>query len=1164
MTDSLRDRRPSATVSLEDKWTINDGRILLSGTQAIPRVLLAQSALDQAAGMKTAGYITGYRGSPLGNLDMTLWSISKRLDLAGIHFVPGINEDIAATAIRGTQQLAAVPGPLVDGVFAAWYGKGPGVDRSGDALKHGNFLGAHRNGGVLVCYGDDHAGKSSSVAHHSEQAMAAAMIPSLYPSCVGEILEFGLMAYALSRYSGSWIGLKLVNEVVEQTATVDIKLHAFAPVLPPGGSLPLEGVHCRTGAFSPLREEEIVCEYRLPLVQGFVRANKIDRTAFRSATPRLGLVTAGKSYGDTRQALALLGLDDQHASRLGISLYKVGCIWPLEPHGISEFVQGHDTIFVIEEKASFVELQSAAVLVNLDCRPSLIGKFDEAGEPLLSRVVQLEPIRIALAIAGRLHHLGVDDASINEAAADLAVNLVLTDADEILPKRTPYFCSGCPHNRSTKIPDDSLSMSGIGCHTMAAFVRPKQTLLPTQMGGEGGNWIGLAPFTGTTHMFQNMGDGTYYHSGLLAIRAAVAAGVNITYKILYNDAVAMTGGQSVDGPLSVVDVARQVLAEGVKSIVLVSDNPDIHRKNSLLPKGVRIEHRDRLELIQRQLRALPGCTVLIYEQTCAAELRRRRKRGTYPDPPKRLFISEAVCEGCGDCSVQSTCVSLTPHKTEFGTKRKIDQSSCNKDLSCLNGFCPSFITVRGAEALKPRHEILSDDIFQHLSTPKCAALTDHGFNILVAGVGGTGVTTVGAILGVAAHIEGYATSVFDMTGLAQKNGAVFSHIRIASSPDRLHAQKVGRGEADLLLAFDMVAGVSDEAATTLAKGRTLALVNGDVLPTAAFQFDRDSAIDKNSLISRLAGLVGEAAVQHVNATGMAVSLFGDSIAANLMMIGVAAQRSLLPVSATAIEQAVRLNNAAVSINLTAFHLGRLFAENQRAVLALLPEEPKPMAQTVDDIVRLQVERLTNYQDAAYAERYLKLIRKVRDAERKIAPDSEELCRAVSWNYGKLLAYKDEYEVARMLTSRKLKTDLVQTFGQRARYVFNLAPPIFGGKSVNGRPPKREFSARTIWPLLVLLAKAKGLRNTPFDPFGQSTARRVERQLVSDYETLVSEVIETLSPTNHSLAARILGLADSVRGYGPVKDAAVLAYRAALSDAVAQLKYPSERAAAPAF
>jgi indolepyruvate ferredoxin oxidoreductase len=1163
------------SVTLDDKWNIEEGRVLMNGTQALVRVLLAQSSLDRRRGLRTAGYVSGYRGSPLGNVDTTLWSIAGRLKSADIVFQPGLNEDIAATAIRGTQQLDAVPDPAYEGVYAAWYGKGPGVDRSGDALKHGNYAGAHRNGGVLLFYGDDHAGKSSTVAHQSEQALAANLIPSLYPADVQEILDYGLLGLALSRYSGSWVGIKCMNEVAEQTATVDVRLSRFGGASSsasasqpqqsqpssqsPSGGLP-QGVHAQQSAFNPLRDEQIVLEQRLPLVHRFVRQHAIDRVTIRSPQKALGLVTAGKSYGDVRSALALLGLDDHSAAQAGISLYKVGLIWPLEPAGLIDFSSGHRTLLVVEEKKSFLESQAASILINRGDRPLLVGKADEAGAPLLSSVLPLEPAHIACAIAGRLEALGMLPGDIRARRDSLRGGDAGIDMAGI--KRTPYFCSGCPHNRSTQIPEGSLSMTGIGCHTMANFVRPAQALLPTQMGGEGANWIGLAPFTRTQHMFQNMGDGTYYHSGLLAIRAAVAAGVNITFKILYNDAVAMTGGQPVDGPLSVAAIAQQLRNEGVACIHVLSDDPARHRHNAGLPAGVVVGHRDTLDAVQRTLRATAGCSVLIYEQTCAAEKRRRRKRGTLADPPKRLFIAKEVCEGCGDCSVQSSCMSLTPVETELGRKRAIDQSNCNKDYSCVNGFCPSFITVHGAGLRKTTRAAIDAGDLADLPAPGCVALGSGSFNLMIAGIGGTGVITVGALLGMAGHMQGLAVSLFDMTGLSQKNGAVYTHVRLARVPTAIHSQRLGSGETDVLLAFDLVAALSPEAAGTLRAGGTRAIANADVSPTVALQFERDFVVDAPALLGQLQQRLGSDAVIAVDAAALAADLLGDSIGANLFMLGIAAQSGILPVTVGAIEAAVTLNGVAVALNIRAFRLGRLWVADRARVMSLAvmgqtsarvePAKKTALPDTFADLLAHRAAHLTDYQGPALARRYTCLLARVQDAETRVMPGVQTLSQAVAHNYAKVLAYKDEYEVARLLTCPSLRAELRRTFEDGGRVAFNLAPPLANGRRTQGRPAKREFGA-WILPLLTLLAQLRGLRGSVFDPFGRTAERRMERALILEYETLVESTLQTLTSKNHGAAVRLLAMFDEVRGFGPVKQAAVDRYQARVAAAQTALR-----------
>jgi indolepyruvate ferredoxin oxidoreductase len=1131
-------------VSLDDKWTVTSGRILLNGTQALARILLAQSWLDRRAGLNTAGYISGYRGSPLGNVDTTLWSIAKRLEANDIRFQPGVNEDLAATAVAGTQQIDQVPGARFDGVFAAWYGKGPGVDRSGDAFKHGHYAGAHSKGGVTLFYGDDHAGKSSTVAFQSEQAMAANLIPCFYPADVGEIFHYGLLALALSRHSGLWTAMKCINEVVEQTATVDIDIDNFSPSLPPVGTLPPEGLHAAIRPFNPLRAEQIVVEHRLPLVVPFVRANRIDRTVFRSDHPRLAIVSAGKSHGDVLQALSLLGLDEAAASALGISLYKVGCIWPLDSESVAEFARGHETLLVVEEKKSFLEAQIASAFVNLADMPRLVGKTDDDGAQLLSSVLPLEPTDIAGVIARRLEKLGALDHRVRDASEALASS----PAPSSLPmKRSPFFCSGCPHNRSTRIPDGSLSMTGIGCHTMVNFIAPDKAMLPTQMGGEGANWTGLAHFTDTPHIFQNMGDGTYYHSGLLAIRAGVSSGVNITYKVLYNDAVAMTGGQPVDGPLSVSEIAQQVRHEGVQRIAVLSDNPDHHRGDHNFPSGVTIGHRDDLDSVQRELREVPGTSVLIYEQTCAAEKRRRRKRGKFPSPPKRMFIAENVCEGCGDCSVQSSCVSILPKETALGLKRTIDQSSCNKDYSCALGFCPSFITVHDAEPRKPKGVTIDERLFENLPDPVPPA---GPCNIMVAGIGGTGVITVGALIGMAAHIEGRAVSLFDMTGLAQKNGAVFSHIRIADGPTDIHTQRLGRSEADVLLAFDLIAALSPEASNTLASGRTHAIANEAVAPTVAFQLNRDAVPEPETLLSNLRNLVGNDRLTSVDTTELALRLTGDSIAANLMMVGIAVQAGLLPVSPKALEQAINLNGVAVQLNLTAFRLGRLFVADPDKVMVVAVEsvETQTLPETCEDIIAHRSQHLAAYQGEALVRRYRDKLARVRRAEQKAVPGSDTLTRVFAHNYARLLAIKDEYEVARLLTDPELHARIAADFENGARLSFNMAPPFLLDHSAMGRPRKRSFPAWIMLPVLRVLARLKSLRGTPFDLFGYSRERRAERKLISDYEALVERTLERLTADNVQQAAALIGKVESIRGYGPVKAEAMMVYEKEIEQA----------------
>jgi len=1150
-------------VELSDKYEQTDGRIFISGTQALVRLALLQRELDKQRGLNTRGFISGYRGSPLGGLDSTLWREKKRIEKAGIVFQPGVNEDLAATAIWGTQQLDFFPKPEVDGVYSMWYGKAPGVDRSADPMRHGNQFGSHKNGGVLVVAGDDHPGKSSTVVNQSEPLLRALDIPILYPSDVQEIIEFGLLGWELSRYSGLWVGLKTTNETIEQTQTVTLNTKDFV-VNRPERNIDASEVNIRNAGFNPQGLEITVKRIRLPQVHRFVRANGIDKTRL-NGQGGLGIVTSGKSYSDVIQALNLMGIDAETATAIGLSVYKVGCIWPLEPEGLKSFTEGRPELLLVEEKSPMIEAQAAQILINQAQRIRLVGKQDEQGQTLFPSDVQLEPSVIADVILARLELLSNEltehktqpaiQARHNALRHQLTANQQLRNASPLSTPRTPYFCAGCPHNTSTKLPDGSMAMAGIGCHTIAVFTRT-DTLLPVHMGGEGMNWAGVSHFSGADHMFQNLGDGTYFHSGLLAIRGAVSSGVNITYKILYNDAVAMTGGQPIDGPISVYDMVRQVAAEGVKQVVVVSDDPD--KFKGKLPPDTGLYPRIELDKVQKQLREVTGTTVLIYEQTCATEKRRRRKRGTYPNPAKRLFINDAVCEGCGDCSVQSTCVSIQPKETAFGTKRQIDQSSCNKDYSCINGFCPSFVTVLGAEPKKPEGIALSKDLFDDLPAPVISDYSNDGstgstssINIMIAGIGGTGVITVGAIIGMAAHIEGKTCSIYDMTGLSQKNGAVYSHLRIADDADALAAQRIGAGEADLILAFDLLASLAGDSAQTFNRGRTRLLGNSIIQPTAAFQFNRDMKMDEHQVESSIVARTGEEMAWFVDATTLALKLLGDTIASNMFMLGYAIQQGLLPVSLPALERAITLNGISVDTNLTALSLGRLFSHSPETVKALLPEntQASEREQTLDEIIAHRIEHLTNYQSTSWAKRYARTVQKIREAEialnnqpaKQTSSDSsadakpEALTRAVAHNLAKLMSYKDEYEVARLFADPEFKEKLDAQFEPGYTLKFNLAPPLLSRKHPStGLPMKREFGS---WMMtgFETLAKFKKLRGTPLDIFGYSAERRHERALIKRYNHMLDELLNHLSHDNYEDALRQARLPEEIRGYGHVKE-----------------------------
>ena len=1146
----MSDSQALMDVELSDKFDKDDGRIFISGTQALARLALIQRQLDKKRGLNTRGFISGYRGSPMGMLDSTLWREKTRMEEAGVVFQPGVNEDLAATAIWGTQQLDFFPDPLVDGVYAMWYGKGPGVDRSADVMRHGNNFGTHKHGGVLVAVGDDHPAKSSTVVNQSEPLLAALDIPVLYPSNVQEIIEFGLLGWELSRYCGLWVGLKTVNETLEQTQTVTLHTDDFSVELPDRG-LDADNVNIKRLDFNPLAMNITVKRVRLPQVHKFVRSNNIDKLRI-GGSGGLGIVTSGKSYSDVIHALNLLGLNTAAAKELGIAIYKVGCVWPLEPEGLKEFARGRPELLFLEEKSSMLEPQAAQLFINEPERPRMVGKQDELGNTLLPSDIQLEPAAIADVIVARLTALGASQPGLCERhralRQSLAENVQFTNAAPLTIMRIPYFCSGCPHNTSTRVPEGSMAMAGIGCHTMAILKRT-DTLLPVHMGGEGMNWAGASAFSGTDHMFQNLGDGTYFHSGLLAIRAAVASGVNITYKILYNDAVAMTGGQPIDGSISVREMVHQVAAEGVRQVVVVSAEPGKFR--GALPAAVSIHPREELDTVQKQLREVSGTTVLIYEQTCAAEKRRRRKRGTYPDSPKRLFINDAVCEGCGDCSVQSTCVSIQPKETEFGTKRQIDQSGCNKDYSCAKGFCPSFVTVLDAELKKPSGVALDGALFEKLPTPTIADISHGNMGMMIAGIGGTGVITVGAVIGMAAHMEGKACSIFDMTGLSQKNGAVYSHLRIAQKQEDLDTQRIGAGEADLVLGFDLVAALAGDAAHTYSKGRTRIIGNSDVWPTVDFQFDRDLVIDEHQIEAIVVARTGADNAYFVDATNLAMKLCGDTIAANMFVVGYAAQLGLLPVSVAALKKAIELNGVAVKFNLTAFALGRLFAHSPDTVTALLPKSAAAAPQqTLHELISARANHLRDYQNQAWAERYTALVEKVRVAEEAASAGSSDLTRAVAANLSKLMSYKDEYEVARLYTDPAFKQKLDEQFEPGYTLKYNLAPPMISRTNPStGLPMKREFGD---WMLLgfQVLAKLKRLRGTPLDIFGYTAERKMERGLICEYEALLEQILAGLSAAKLDTAVELARLPDGIRGYAHVKDESLVEVNARKTELLA--------------
>ncbi|MEN9316326.1 MAG: hypothetical protein RIS35_2719 [Pseudomonadota bacterium] len=1132
-----------AHVSLEDKYTLASGRVYLSGIQALVRLPLVQVQRDRAAGLNTGGFISGYRGSPVGGYDEALWAAKKHLDAHGVRFQPGLNEDLAATAVWGSQQTNLHPAK-VDGVCGIWYGKGPGVDRSMDVIKHANAAGSSRHGGVLLVAGDDHAAQSSTLPHQSDPLLAGAMIPILNPANVQDYLDMGLYGFALSRFSGCWVGFKAISETIESSASVIVDPDRVNIVIP-AFDMPPGGLNIRwpdPGA----EQEKRLHGPRMAAVAAFARANPLDVTVLDSPDARFGLFATGKAFLDTRQALADLGIDAARARALGLRLRKIGLSWPLEEDGARRFAQGLRDVLVVEEKAAFVETQLQRVLYNASDRPTVVGKRDETGRVLLRSEADLTPTMVARAIVARLEKLGLADAALRERLARLE-GFERHTAGLALPavQRTPFFCSGCPHNSSTKLPDGSRGMAGIGCHIMVMWVPSRRTTTYSAMGGEGAAWIGQAPFAKDPHVFQNLGDGTYAHSGLLAIRAAAASGVNITYKILYNDAVAMTGGQPAEGSFTVPQIARQVHEEGAKRVEIVTDEPQKYAGVTGLPPGTRVHHRKALDAVQRELREIPGLTVLIYDQTCAAEKRRRRKRGEYPDPAKRAFINDAVCEGCGDCSVQSNCVSIKSLDTELGRKRFVDQSSCNKDFSCVEGFCPSFVTVEGGsvrKAVRARGDTAGQDR-PALPEPAVAPI-DGSCDLLITGIGGTGVLTVGALLGMAAHLEGKGCSVLDNTGAAQKNGAVTSHVRIAPSPADLAGQRIPSGGTALILGCDMVVAASGPVLSTVDPGRTRAVVNTRLEPTAASVIDPDLDVSSASMTGPLVQAVGADRTDFVEATRLATALMGDSIATNLFMVGFAAQKGLLPVSLAAIERAIELNGVAVDANRATLAWGRLAAHDPAYVAkaAGLAQAPVAAAADLPALVERFAAMLTDYQDAAYAQRYRSVVDAVAQAERRVLRDSTALAEAVARNLYKVMAYKDEYEVARLYTNGAFERKLRETFDGEVRLKFHLAPPLLAKRDpATGALAKREYGP-WMFSAMKLLARMKGLRGTAFDVFGRTEERRTERALIDEYRMTIEGLLPSLDLGNLPVALQIARLPEKIRGFGHVKERNLAAAR----------------------
>jgi indolepyruvate ferredoxin oxidoreductase len=1140
------------SVSLDDKYAAEDGKAFMTGIQALVRLPMDRKRLDARQGLNTAGFISGYRGSPLGGYDQQLAAAAKFLKPLDIHVWEGLNEDLAATAVWGSQQAQAFPDALFDGVFGLWYGKAPGVDRTGDVFKHANMAGVDPRGGVLAVAGDDPMCKSSTLPSQSEFAFIDAEMPVLSPASIQEVLDYGLIGWELSRRSGLWTALIALADTMDAAAVVDVsagRARLDLSML----DLPAADVRLRAND-TPMEKERRLREVKLPTAQAFVRQIRLDAPILTAARPRLGVIVSGQASRDVFEALAAIGLTAKDAAALGLSVFKVGMTWPLEPTAIREFCRGLERVLVIEHKRAVVEPQLKSVLYDLPDgqRPVIEGKRDRDGRTLLPETGTLGIADIASALADRLlepGQRGRADAYLKQVRGGPAAK----PAD--INVRKPHFCSGCPHNTSTQIPEGSRALAGIGCHYMASFEPERRTDMHTQMGGEGAPWIGQQPFTREKHVFVNLGDGTYSHSGSLAIRAAVSGKANLTFKILYNDAVAMTGGQHVESGLTVPQIVQQVRSEGVARTVIVAD--DLKRYRAIkLPRDVSVVHRSKLDDIQRELRETPGVTVLIYDQVCASEKRRRIKRGTMAAPTKRVFINTAVCEGCGDCSVKSNCLSIEPVETELGRKRQINQSTCNTDYSCLEGFCPSFVTVSGGDRKSDAERQPPSFDVSHLPAPQAPEPQDV-WNIVFTGVGGTGVTTVAAVLAMAAHIDGKAAQTLDKTGLAQKGGPVMSHVRIARDPDAIKAAQTPPGAADAVVACDMVVAGSGDALVLMDKARTAVAANRDIAPTAEFIRNRNVRFGADLLAARLRARSRFFA--EVDAESLAETHCGDAIYANMIMLGAAWQSGLVPVSAEAILEANRLNGAKVGINAAAFQLGRLAVADPAAVRARAKRPEAPQL-SLDELIARRAELLTAYQDEAYAEQYRAVIARVRAVESNLGL-GEAFTRAAAHGLAKLMAYKDEYEVARLYADPAYKAALEETFGKGARLRFHLAPPLLSKKNAKGKLQKREFGAWML-PAFRMLQGLKGLRKTKLDPFGWTAERRMERRLRDDYIARLNLLAGGLRPDNHALAVEIAALADDIRGFGHVKDRAAEAAASKLDDLMERWRASTPEPRAP--
>ena len=1115
---------------LEDKYTLENGIRFLTGTQALVRIPLVQIRKDNKNNLKTACYISGYRGSPLGGYDQQILKNIDYLNANNIQFQPGINEELAATSLWGTQQSNLRGEGKYDGVFGIWYGKGPGVDRAGDALKHVNLAGTSKYGGVLALMGDDHICESSTTSHQSEFAMIDAMIPFFNPSGVQEILDYGLYGIHLSRQSGCWIGIKCVHDNVSSGATVDLNENRHLIKDVNSEFLTDEGLNIRLND-SPQAKEHRLHYHKIKVVKEFCKINKLNEIKYNFPNSKIGIVTTGKSYLDTKLAFEKIGIDKNLSKQIGIKFLKIAMPWPLENTIIEEFSQGLEKIIVVEEKRSLIETQIKEILFNTNKNIKIIGKLDEENNDLFLSSGSLDPGIIAIKLYKHISQIHSSEKIQNNI--NNLKNLLKNNNNVLNIERTPYFCSGCPHNTSTKIPENTRAITGISCaYLVQSMERNNEGF--TQMGSEGASWVGESVFSNTDHIFQNMGDGTYIHSGILSIRHAVAAKTKMTFKILYNDAVALTGGQALDGLPTVAQMSRQLESEGVKKIAIITDEPNKYKSRDKFSNNSKVYDRKEIIDVQIKLSQINDTTAIIYDQTCAAEKRRRIKKSILPEPNKKIFINEKVCEGCGDCGIQSNCISIVPVETEYGRKRQIDQSNCNKDYSCVDGFCPSFVSFVGDVKLKTNvNNSLIERINSTISEPILPEI-QQSYGIMIAGIGGTGVVTIGAILATAAQIDGKGSGVLDMTGLAQKGGAVKSFLRIFNDPKEISTIRLSYGDTNLLMGFDLLVANDEEVLKTLDKQKTKSIINSDEIMTGEFTRDKNFFLPFDKMKENLINILGKNNIDFMPSNTITNKILGDSILSNMFIVGNAYQSGLIPIKANAIEHAIQLNGVSIDENIHAFRLGRHSINMKEEILNLIYEKEKVITNFDEKFVD-RYNFLIKYQNKKYADKYKELVDYVKKCEEKISVDIKNFSNAVAINYFKLMSYKDEYEIARLYSDNEFINKINETFEGNFKINYHLSPPIFSTKDkVTGYPLKINFGS-WIMILFKFISLFKFLRGTYFDLFGYFEERKIERLLINNYKDRILEICSKLTIENYALAVEIASTPDQIRGFGYIKE-----------------------------